>query len=287
MRFNMLMNNKGFYWEWDDEPELSPLDAILINEFSKLSQGESDVVLEIGVYKGGFVKNYLLNNKNEFCVGIDPYPNLQEVKQNLFRELQHKRLVDRFTLFENFKEYLNSGCSQQKPKLVHIDGEHSESAVLLDLEFAQKCVSPKGIIIIDDIFHTNFPGVASGTFSFLHNSNFAPFLITSNKLFICHEDLYSYYSENALKIMKNKSISYLKSYENGKYDQSNSIKGFAQLIVDPDIEKYRKFTHKNKIRLSPYERRQKFYFILELVFPGFLILIIRKIFRLIRMTRSK
>ncbi|NBT57675.1 hypothetical protein EBT16_02710, partial [bacterium] len=53
--------------------------------------------------------------------------------------------------------------------LIHIDGEHSEHAVLEDLTMADKFASrsDNSIIIIDDVFVRHYPGVTNATFDFI------------------------------------------------------------------------------------------------------------------------
>jgi hypothetical protein len=44
-----------------------------------------------------------------------------------------------------------------RPRLVHIDGEHSRAALARDLELATAVLAPAGVIVLDDMLHPGYP----------------------------------------------------------------------------------------------------------------------------------
>ncbi|MFA6215724.1 MAG: class I SAM-dependent methyltransferase [Patescibacteria group bacterium] len=57
-----------------------------------------------------------------------------------------------------------------KFRFIHIDGGHSKEQTLFDLNLCQEHVVDKGIIIIDDYHHKNWPGVTPAVDLFLKES---------------------------------------------------------------------------------------------------------------------
>jgi len=170
-------------------------------------------------------------------VAIDPYPGLDSIKETFINNLVSRGLKDRVTIFTDYSS-LNE-CSFD---LIHIDGEHSESAVTKDLHFAKDNLAKKGLIVIDDIWHQLFPGVVSATMKFVHESDFVPFLSTRQKMFICRENQYEYHYSQASQLLQKFNIPHSSGWMKGSpnhqgvlppFDQSNAIKGFPQLMVDP------------------------------------------------------
>jgi predicted O-methyltransferase YrrM len=45
----------------------------------------------------------------------------------------------------------------QRPRFVHIDGEHSRAALGKDLELATAVLDPAGVIVLDDMLHPGYP----------------------------------------------------------------------------------------------------------------------------------
>lgn len=177
----------------------------------------------------------LLENLTQLtALAIDPYPNSDEIRDLLIANLNERGLNDRVTLLENY-----DSVAHQEFDLIHIDGEHSEKAVLNDLKFATNNLSSKGIVIIDDIWHPLFPGIISAALSFVHQEKLAPFLITRNKMYLCNPIEYNYHHNRAKNLVDLHNIPYSGGVSEGTdllgeratYDQANSIKGYNQIVV--------------------------------------------------------
>jgi hypothetical protein len=80
-------------------------------------------------------------------------------------------------------------------RLVSVDGGHTEKATLNDLRLVEACLSPEGVVVVDDYFNQHWPDVSTGTAKYLLDprSRLRPFAITPNKLYLTAErnaDLY-------------------------------------------------------------------------------------------------
>ena len=210
--------------------------------------------LEVGVWKGGWAISQLLNNLNLRVVGIDPFPNLEEIARLLDQNLKHYQVNNRFQLFSSIE--LSSEFNDEY-SFVHIDGEHSEEAVLNDLKFANQVLTLDGVIAVDDIYHPEFPGIASATFNFLHQEDFASFLITQNKIFICRKEKYLQFYSFCMNLLSNHGIPFSRGFEGIQgaiYAQNNSINGFPQLVVRPNSSSLSSFY--DLINLTLMEKSQ-------------------------------
>ena len=135
----MLKIEKEVCVEWKRDENvifLDPLDAFLSMRLIKNSQG---TLCEIGVYKGGFIMALLENLPNLNAIAVDPYPNSEEIRNVFVKNLEERNLANRVELFDDYES-----LAQREFDLIHIDGEHSESAVRKDLKFALANLSQNG-----------------------------------------------------------------------------------------------------------------------------------------------
>jgi hypothetical protein len=73
--------------------------------------------------------------------------------------------------------------------LISIDGGHTATHTINDLQVGQELLAPKGMLMLDDILNQDWLGVISGATSFFSSPlarRLAPFAIGFNKLFCCH-----------------------------------------------------------------------------------------------------
>jgi hypothetical protein len=190
-------------------------------------------LLEVGVFQGAFIKNYLLNVPDSSAVGIDPYPNNFGAKETLLDLINEYNFNEFFNLLEHY-DYLKE---DQTFDVIHIDGEHSEKAVFDDLMRCLKGLKINSILIIDDVWHPKFPGVVSGFFKFFHSTDLECFLISRNKIYICNPIFFELYRNIALDICHKLKIQvspYINYFSDGtNYGQSTSIKTkFPVTVLD-------------------------------------------------------
>ena len=261
-------------WKRDENViYLDPLDAFLSIRLIKNPSGN---LCEIGVYKGGFIMALLDNLPNLTAIAIDPYPNSEEIRDIFVKNLEERNLRSRVELLSDYQK-----LTKRQFDLIHIDGEHSESAVCKDLEFALTNLSSNGIVVIDDIWHSLFPGIISATLLVVHKDLLAPFLITRNKMFLCKPSEYISQFNQAKELLNQLKIPYSSGVTLGNtlhgestiYRQSNSIKGYDQLVVG-NLNKYQQLI---LLGLEKPARRNKLKSILKSLTPPIIILVYRRL----------
>lgn len=179
-------------WIKDEATQwLSRVDAVIAEAClaAATQPNKSPVVLEIGVFRGGWTGTLATNGPaNTRHLGIDPYPQTEEIREEMLQRLQAAGVADRYHHFDSwsdlFMHYPNIQESREI-EVVHIDGEHTQSSVQLDLEMAASVLSSQGIIVLDDVSNPWFPGIPAALFSFLEKEDFALLLYSRTKAYIC------------------------------------------------------------------------------------------------------
>ena len=228
-----------FDYKYSEQTQmLDLLDAYLSCNFAK----SRDKILEIGTYLGGFALTLGRNVKGINVSCVDPYPNLDHIRAKFIESAEQVFLGE-----SNYKLYSNSHEIEFENyfNLIHIDGEHSERAVLADLINVDKLASGSDdtIIIIDDIFMRHYPGVTSATFNFINKCTWSPFLLTRKKIYLCrpinHTSMLSITSE-LLNLFKVKYFTdqALELNFNGTYRQSNQIYGSSLIIISDNFKEH-------------------------------------------------
>ena len=261
---------------------LSILDAFLSSKLM-ISQ-KSKNVLEIGVYKGAWSIDMLLNDTDLNGFGVDPFPGMQNIEKLMLDNMSYYNVANRFKHYPNYESLLENH-GNLKFAVIHIDGEHTEIAVDRDLKFAASNICEDGIIIVDDIFHSDFPGIPSSVFNFLNKEDFSSFLITPQKMFICKKKHYEVYRSAGLNLLENSGFNYnLGNEQVYGIHQDNSVAGFPQIKVH--ASSISRKTTRNfgliifKQKTLSIERAKKYlYTFLQAILPGLLYTFLRNISR--------
>jgi len=166
-----------------------------------LGLGVRAAVGEIGIHHGRyFIALALLRQTGEMAVAIDVFEdqhlnvdwsgsgnrevflsNLRRFAVDMSGVLVHK--ADSLTMQTPELLGLSKG---QGFRLFSVDGGHQVVNVLHDLEIVAGVLSVGGVIVLDDFFNPDWPGVNEGVFKFLARSHsLAPFCYGNNKLFLC------------------------------------------------------------------------------------------------------
>lgn len=253
---------------------LNLLDALIACSAVK----PKDFVMEIGVYKGGWALTVLINEPTVFVVGIDPYPGLNEVKLELENYIKVNKLTEKFKLYDSHENFLKLENHKSKFQIIHIDGEHTETAVFRDLMFASEKLSESGIIIVDDFFDKRFPGVTFAVQEFMNNYNFRIFMITEKKVYICRERFHKENFELFENLLTNNQIQFSRGFRTGSfgesYVQSNAVLGYDNLLIRDIDNKEILWKLSSKSKYIYHFKQQ-----LKYVIPPFLPIIIRKLLR--------
>jgi predicted O-methyltransferase YrrM len=125
-------------------------------------------IVEIGTHRGKtFIGLAAATREGERVVGVDIFPD--DVQQSLINsvievlsEEQKKRilLVKRDSSTLDYWEW--SRILGDKARFVHVDGNHTNSAVRYDIMLSASHLAAGGIVIIDDFLHDWYPDVTEG-----------------------------------------------------------------------------------------------------------------------------
>jgi predicted O-methyltransferase YrrM len=119
--------------------------------------------LEIGVFEGRFLIGLALAlHEGEQALGVDTFqwPDvgvLDRASANLKRmSVSHLVRLRRLDMRNAVaKDLLLPAAS--RPRVVHVDADHTHESLERDLLLAFKVVDPKGVIVIDDMLHPGYP----------------------------------------------------------------------------------------------------------------------------------
>jgi len=162
---------------------------------------------EIGVHHGKlFILLYLLSRAPERAVAIDLFEDqhlnvdqsgngeLVTFRRNLERHADSARLV----LHQGSSLDLAAADLMRlaggRLRLISVDGGHTAETTAHDLAVADGSLAEGGIIVVDDVFNEQWPGVADGVHRhFSRRPSLVPFAIGANKTYFCrpsHRDVY-------------------------------------------------------------------------------------------------
>lgn len=180
-------------WDFDDTTEwLRPVDMFLAVELVKAAATGGDrapSALEIGVWKGAWLIQLLQACPGALGVGIDPYPATPTLRQQVVDRAASRGLADRFSLLptpdEACEQHCDGGEAHREFSIVHVDGLHVEDQVMQDLRYAARHCGDDGIVVVDDYRAPAYPGIPSAMYRFLAEREFAMFLVTPSKAYLC------------------------------------------------------------------------------------------------------
>jgi hypothetical protein len=176
------------WWPKDGSDEwLSRVDgrvalALLTGIRTRRSAAEQPLepVLEVGVWKGAWSSVVLMNVTGALVQGVDPYPGRPDYRDGVIRRLGALGVGDRFFLADSLADLPPEAIFS----MIHLDGEHSERALLEELDYAVNHLTPDGVVIVDDFRHAWFPGVASALFKAVHTGPLRVFAVSGNKAYL-------------------------------------------------------------------------------------------------------
>jgi hypothetical protein len=186
---------------------LDPIDAEIIAALSTFQQDRNinGDMLEIGVHHGRlFFVLALSMNGSERALAVDLFeddPN--NSKKHRGRDLaffKHVKALDISERVSSIKANTlklskdDIASNIKKARIISVDAGHLHDEVLNDLYLAKSALADNGVIVADDYFNYNWPGVTTAVNHFIENNpEFEPFLITNGKLYICrYPDVQTY-----------------------------------------------------------------------------------------------
>lgn len=77
-----------------------------------------------------------------------------------------------------------------------VDGGHTCRETYSDLKLASQTIAPMGIICIDDVYESNFPGVSEGFNRFMHDDHsLQPLLMVGGRMLLCKKECWALYKK--------------------------------------------------------------------------------------------
>ena len=162
----------------------------------------SGAVAEIGVHHGKlFIGLRLLQRAGEKSVAIDIFGD-QELNVDGSGHGNLEKFVNNVNLWSSMDDVVvhQGDSTKLEPQTLRelaggdirffsVDGGHTEEIVFSDMKLAEATLADGGIVIADDVFNQQWPGVAVGTLRYLEDgAKLAPFLIGFNKVFFAQPD---------------------------------------------------------------------------------------------------
>ena len=216
------------------EEWLSKADGELALQILGLLENAS-VVGEVGVWKGAWASVILKNcPRITTLIGVDPFPNADEVRQTLLQRVGKLGLGKRFTLVESF----DGIPGDLEFDLIHVDGMHTERQATFDLVQSAARLSDNGVLVLDDYSSPWFPGVQSAMYLFLREEDFRVFMVSPNKAYLARpnaaEKLWSDLRESRKKLNYSRLWENWAEYFPGhRYVQETTVMGQPVLVCHP------------------------------------------------------
>lgn len=186
-------------------PEVLEVLAVL-NE-AQAAKGVQGSVAEIGVHHGKLmIALDLLRNDGETSVAIDLFDeqernvdksgkgDLAVFRKNMTRWSHVDSLAVHAGDSTKLATETLADLANGKIRLFSVDGGHDEPVVASDLNLAETVLVPGGVIIADDVFHQEWPGVMTGLIRYLNDDpKLLPFAIGFNKVFLTTPEFVEHY----------------------------------------------------------------------------------------------
>ena len=174
--------------------------------------GETGGVCEIGVHHG----RYIIALHNVLCtgrsLGIDLFDeqdknidnsgcgSKEKCRENILKYAHHPdsiELISKDSLAFTDKELQQITKTHGLFSMFSVDGGHTALHLSVDFLTASKLTSSRGMIIIDDLFHPDWPGVTEGIIGVLSTriSPFVPLFMTRKKLYLSHVSYHETYKQ--------------------------------------------------------------------------------------------
>ena len=184
------------------------LDAACFLDYCDGEQKQAGIVgniFEIGVHHGRTtVLLGLLIRQGEERLIVNDIFNLQQLNIStsgcgsediFFRNLDACLPSTEFlTVIKKPSSALTGQDTTDNCRIFVIDGGHTAEETLSDLETARRALAPRGLIMIDDYFNSEFIGVSEGVCRFLiQQETIVPWVYGFNEMFLVRRDALEFY----------------------------------------------------------------------------------------------
>jgi hypothetical protein len=238
------------------------LDILAVLDSVQRSTDISGAVAEIGVHHGRlFIGLNLLQHDAGLSVAIDVFGEQDlNIDQSGKGDLAiFQKNVKRWSSSESVVVHQGDSTQLQVDvlrdlargdiRLFSVDGGHTDSIVFSDMNLAEATIAPGGIVIADDIFNQEWPGVATGTLRYMESGGkLVPFAIGFNKVFFANPA----YSQIYLDVLRRKfEDRYL------VLTKTSEFAGHEVLIMSRVPRRPRQLASRNKTARRAYLRMQE------------------------------
>ncbi len=187
---------------WLNEGALSGLALVALCQELAQTRG---AIVEIGVHHGRlFIAMALVRHAGEQAVAYDVF-------EDQWLNVDNSGLGSQAALLANIDKHIGSmdevvvvkkdsltlsaqdilrDTGGQNVRLFSVDGGHTCAHALNDLHLAGEVLAPGGVVIVDDFFHPDWPGVTEASLLYLNGGDcpLAPFGYGNNKLYLTRKE---------------------------------------------------------------------------------------------------
>ena len=225
---------------------LDPIDLFAATICSKTLSRQVPVVriLEVGVFRASWILSLAQNLPHPVeLVGIDPYPDefacWRDALPEKVRAWGYEDVFSHLESWEELNESRAEGSSKTRFDIIHIDGDHSFSGAEVDLSNVDDWLAEEGVVVIDDFYNLNFPGVALATYQFLEREGYAIFLATLNKVYVCRIPFHAFWVDEIERGLEKSALSVSeRSWRGLNENPSYGVSGRGMLLCLDDDKRY-------------------------------------------------
>jgi hypothetical protein len=177
----------------------------VISEISlaQIEMGRTGSVGEIGVHQGKLLLLLLLTKLDgEGAFAIDPFEDDEiNLAQNSPRsvDILQRHIASwapKATRVQVIAKYSTAVPPSAvvsvsgRARLLSVDGSHEDEVVTHDMAWSEQVLEPHGIIIVDDFFNSQYPGVCSAVSRHIisSGSRLKPFAVSPGKLYVAQPE---------------------------------------------------------------------------------------------------
>jgi hypothetical protein len=179
------------------------LQSIMLLDCLQRERGIEGGLCEIGVHRARLlILLHLLSRMNERTVGFDLFELMPDDVRAAYGANSRLEVVaaiashgcdlERIELIAADSTKLKAEDILRHTKapvrMFSIDGGHDAETVLVDLRLASRVLSPGGLVLLDDIFNEQWPGVIEAAARFLREPGhgLVPFCHAGNKMYLAN-----------------------------------------------------------------------------------------------------
>lgn len=176
--------------------------------------GITGPVVEVGAFEGRFlIALAKALAPGEIVIGIDlfDWPNPEVEGRCIANCAKHgvpesARVIWKTDSRKLTTETLLAKLGGKRPRLQHIDGEHSRQVLSNDLELATAVMDPAGLLVLDDMLHPGYPTLMVAVHEYLERHPEMCVLaiidretiVAATKFVLCRKDLFKRYEDALL-----------------------------------------------------------------------------------------